>query len=184
MQPPPQNTDDAVCQVYSDALEHPDPAGDVTQWTLAAVLDHARQEATSIETYRRLGVTAEDPAIRAAMSLLVAEEEHHHQLFQELAVALRDTLEWRTIPVAPSAAINGPNGGSPGLAHELGGLAAEERRTAHELRELAYAERMVNAPVPSLLLECLAMDSDKHARLLTLLQRRVASPPPSQVDQT
>jgi rubrerythrin len=176
--PSPQGrtTEDAVREAYSDASQHPDPTGEVTQRVLAAVLDHTQEEAVSIATYRRLGETTRDPVLAAAMQLLVADEERHHQFFRDLAIALQDALEWRATPDAQAADSVLEGSGSMGLARELGALADAERRAAQDLRQLAFDERAVNAPVPSLLLEYMAMDSDKHARLLNLLQRRAAGP--------
>jgi hypothetical protein len=52
-------------------------------------------------------------------------------------------------------------------------LVDEERRGAHMMRDLAEREKGIDAGLDSLLLEMMAMDSEKHARLLQFVQQRL-----------
>jgi len=52
-------------------------------------------------------------------------------------------------------------------------LIDEEKTGARALRGLAQRERGLGGGLDSLLLEMMAMDSDKHARLLHFVQRRL-----------
>ena len=52
-------------------------------------------------------------------------------------------------------------------------LVDEERRSARMMRDLAQSEKGIDAGLDSLLLEMMAMDSEKHARLLQFVQQRL-----------
>ncbi len=52
-------------------------------------------------------------------------------------------------------------------------LIEEEKTGAQALRRLAQEERELDGGLGALLLEMMAMDSDKHARLLRFVQRRL-----------
>jgi hypothetical protein len=56
-------------------------------------------------------------------------------------------------------------------------LIKEEQDGARALRDLAARERGIDSGLDSLLLEIMALDSDKHARLLQFVQRRLARRP-------
>ena len=58
------------------------------------------------------------------------------------------------------------------IAHAL---VAEEQTGARALRHLAQREKGIDAGLHNLLLETMAMDSDKHARVLQFVERRLAT---------
>jgi hypothetical protein len=53
------------------------------------------------------------------------------------------------------------------------GLVDEERTGARMMRDLAHSARGIDAGLDSLLLEMMAMDSEKHALLLQFVQQRL-----------
>jgi len=52
-------------------------------------------------------------------------------------------------------------------------LVDEERSGARMMRDLAQREKGIDAGLDSLLLEMMATDSEKHARLLQFVQQRL-----------
>ena len=62
-----------------------------------------------------------------------------------------------------------------GLAKIARELVDEERPGARKMRELANKERGIDAGLHSLLLEMMALDSEKHAHLLLFVQQRLAT---------
>jgi hypothetical protein len=66
---------------------------------------------------------------------------------------------------------------STDLVETTHGLIREERTGARYLRDLAHRERDVSWGLPSLLIEMMAMDSEKHARLLQFVDDRLAKRP-------
>jgi hypothetical protein len=61
------------------------------------------------------------------------------------------------------------------LAAATSALIDEERTGARFLRDLAHDEKDIDGGLHSLLLEMMAMDSEKHARLLQFVQNRLAA---------
>ena len=159
--------------VHLDALRHPDPTGSGLQAPAAAVQTHMRTEVGSVQTYERLGRETSDPVVAVVMELLVEEEERHHALFQRIALSLEDRLNWAT------SAIDLLFGSAPSshsanrTVETVRALELDERRGAQELRNLAHRERGTETGLPCLLLETMAMDSDKHRHLLALVAHRL-----------
>lgn len=164
---PPAAVPDAIVEVHMDALRHPDPAGAELLSFLQAVEQHVRDEASSVATYRRLRREASDPLVRTAMDMLVRDEQRHHRLLRRIATSLWYQLTWQEAPAdvgtVPSTI----------SADEVRSLGQEERRGAIELRELARRQRSSNNELACLLLETMALDSEKHALLLTFVGRRL-----------
>ena len=142
---------------------------------LRAVDTHAAAEQEALGQYEYLAETSGDPVIALVMRLILDDEVRHHGLLHRMATTLRDALEWTSsaaaLPKAGTAQEPVP-GAFVGLARSL---IEEERTGARHLRRLAEQEKDINGGLDSLLLEMMAMDSDKHARLLQFVQRRLES---------
>jgi hypothetical protein len=139
---------------------------------LHAVDTHAAAEADALGQYEYLATASGDPVIALVMRLILDDEVRHHGLLHRMAATLRDALEWTTSPEAlpkgaPQARVSGP------FVTLARSLIEEERTGARALRHLAEQEKDINGGLDSLLLEMMAMDSDKHARLLQFVQHRL-----------
>jgi rubrerythrin len=139
---------------------------------LHAVDAHAAAEAEALNQYEYLATASGDPVIALVMRLILDDEVRHHGLLHRMAATLRDALEWTTSPEAlpkgaPHARVSGP------YAALARSLIEEERTGARALRHLAEQEKDINGGLDSLLLEMMAMDSDKHARLLQFVHQRL-----------
>ncbi len=171
---PQQQLEHAIDDVHIDALRHPDPSGRGLLRLLAAVRGHIRDETPSVLAYARLGRETSDPIVAVVMELLVEEEERHHTLLERIASSLQDRLDWA---MASSAL---PLGAEPAsrteheTAQTVRALEDEERRGAQALRDLAHREVTEETGLACLLLETMAMDSDKHAHLLAFVAERLA----------
>ena len=139
---------------------------------LHAVDTHAAAEADALAQYEYLAEASGDPVVALVMRLILDDEVRHHGLLHRMATTLRDALEWTSSPAAlPKGA---PAGRLPITFVKLAGSLIEEERTgARALRRLAEQEQDINGGLDSLLLEMMAMDSDKHARLLQFVERRL-----------
>ncbi len=152
-------------------MRHPDPAGCTLGSLLQAVNEHIHEEQTSILAYQRLGRTFADPVIAAVMQLILDDEARHHAAMQHIARTLNSALCWAPPPeTTPLAAEDVSE-----AIRELRSLADEERRGVSALHELARRGRDRNDDLCAVLLDAMAMDSDKHARLLELVIRRLAA---------
>jgi hypothetical protein len=84
-------------------------------------------------------------------------------------------LNWATdSPVLPIGE-EPPRQTDPEMVETVRELEDEERRGAQQLRDLAYRERTSETALPCLLLNAMAMDSDKHARLLAFVVEHLAA---------
>ncbi len=142
---------------------------------LRTVDTHAAAEQDALGQYEYLAEASGDPVIALVMRLILDDEVRHHGLLRRMAATLRDALEWTSSPAAlPKAGLRSqplPQAFVQ-LAHSL---IEEERTGARHLRRLAEQEKDINGGLDSLLLEMMAMDSEKHARLLQFVQRRLES---------
>jgi hypothetical protein len=92
-----------------------------------------------------------------------------------MQASLSDALNWTHSPEAL------PNTGTPQnpvarqLATNTRALIDEECTGAKYLRELARQQKKIDGGLHSLLLEMMAMDSEKHARLLQFVHERLAT---------
>jgi hypothetical protein len=160
-------------EVRLDSEQHPDPCGGGLATLLQAIQQHVEEEGSTVQTYARIRRETDDPAVACVMELLVDEEERHHALFERIATSLRDQFNWATesstLPLATAPA----GRADPETAQLVRDLEEEERRGAQALRELARPAGPGEPGLVCLLLEAMAMDSDKHARLLAFVSRRL-----------
>jgi rubrerythrin len=144
------------------------------EWLLDAVQRHANAEQDALVEYEHIASTSGDPVISLVMRLILDDEERHHGLLQRMQATLGDALNWTHSGNAL------PNTGTPQapIAAELStstrALIEEEHAGARYLRKLAHEQRSIDDGLHSLLLEMMAMDSEKHARLLEFVQHRLA----------
>jgi rubrerythrin len=145
------------------------------EWLLNAVERHASAEQDALDQYEFIGTASGDPVIALVMRLILEDEERHHGLLKRIESSLRDALNWTDSPdsLPRSATPQYPVGAE--LAVATRALIEEERTGAHYLRGLAHLEKEIDSGLHSLLLEMMAMDSDKHARLLQFVHERLAA---------
>jgi hypothetical protein len=145
------------------------------EWLRDAVERHALGERDALQHYERLRTATGDPVIALVMRLILEDEERHHGLLWRVEASLRDALDWTHSPNAlPETHIP-----QPPIAGDLVEIAraliVEERGGARHLRDLARSEERVGSELHVLLLELMAMDSDKHARLLEFVHHRLVA---------
>jgi hypothetical protein len=167
--------DDLLTGVRADVTFDHDPAGYNIERLLQGVDRHVEAEADALGQYEYLETASGDPVVALVMRLILDDEERHHTLLTRIASSLRDALNWTH---SANALPNRPTDARPALA-ELASIARalidEEKTGAQALRKLARRERDIDGGLDSVLLEMMAMDSDKHARLLQFVQRRLDS---------
>jgi hypothetical protein len=140
---------------------------------LAAVDHHVAEEAESVAAYRRLAEASGDPVVALLMRLVVDDEDHHHDLLVRIAATVRSILTRAdSLDTLPRAEVVT---GTPTkeLIAVTRAFIREERDGARQLRTLALKTSGLNAGLPKLLLETMALDSDKHERILRFILRRL-----------
>jgi hypothetical protein len=160
-------------EVHVDATLDKDPCGTGLQMLVQAVETQILEEETLVEAYWQLARETSDAVVATLMRLLAEDEERHHQLFEEIGRTLRDRLDWKAdVPTAVG-------GSGPGTERDIEwprrvrAFEANELRDAGALHELAHRAHMECEPLACQLLEAMAMDSDKHARLLRFVGHRL-----------
>jgi hypothetical protein len=149
------------------------PSGSV-EWLLDAVerQDVVEQDAHSPFEYLR--AASGDPVVALVVQLVLEDRERHHDLLKRIEATLRDganstqsdgALPTDTSPQPPV---------TKALLDTANALIKEEDISAYYLRDIAHREKDVGCGLESLLIEAMAMDSDKHARLLQFVRDRLA----------
>jgi rubrerythrin len=156
----------------STTLDH-GPTRGTSEWLLEAVERHATAEQDALAEYEFVAKASADPVIALVMRLILDDEERHHGLLRRIEATLRDALNWTHSP----SALPEPTLPQQPIARDLvaitRALVEEERTGARMMRDLAQREKGIDAGLDSLLLEMMAMDSEKHARLLQFVQQRL-----------
>jgi rubrerythrin len=161
-----------IAGVRSDVIGERDAVGDTIERLLQSVEKHVELEASALGQYDYLATASGDPVIALVMRLILEDEERHHGLLTRIAATLRDALYWTHSPEALPKTTEqaAPAADLAKIAREL---IDEEKTGARALRNLAQRERGLDSGLDSLLLEMMAIDSDKHARMLQFVQRRL-----------
>jgi rubrerythrin len=159
-----------------EAHEHHATPGSV-EWLLDAVERHAIAEQESLAQYESLRTASGDPVISLVMQLILDDEVRHHGLLKRIEASLRDALDWTHSPAALPAPVSPQQPVASELVESANALIKEERTGARYLRDLAHRQKDVNSGLQSVLIEMMAMDSEKHARLLQFVHDRLARRP-------
>jgi hypothetical protein len=149
------------------------PTPGTIDWLLNAVERHASAEANALSEYEFLAQASGDPVIALVMRLILEDEERHHGLLRRIEATLRDALNWTHSPSSLPTSSVPQQPISRDLVAITGTLVDEERSGAKFMRDLAQREKDIDAGLHSLLLEMMAMDSEKHARLLQFVRQRL-----------
>jgi len=159
--------------ITADLIGQYDPSGQTFIRLLNAIEHHASLEAEALGQYEHMAEASGDPVIALVMRLILEDEERHHGLLKRISSTLRDALNWTYSSNALPRATAGDVATDEDLPALARALIDEEMTGAQALRRLAQREKGLGGGLDSLLLEMMAMDSEKHARLLTFVQRRL-----------
>ncbi|MGB7950640.1 MAG: ferritin-like domain-containing protein [Candidatus Binatia bacterium] len=132
-------------------------------------------EAKWLKTYQEIADKAEDPLVRFLLSLIIADEERHHQIIDRMISRLKNDLAWtRSEGIrqrkSASAAKNA------GLRGILERFVAVERSGIKEYERLSRASGGLGHDLFGLLCRTMVYDSEKHIGILEFLQRRLREP--------
>jgi rubrerythrin len=132
---------------------------------------HLGNELDLLTAYKNAAVESKSPAFQYLVGLIIDDEMRHHQLFEELANALRSDVEMR--PVQPSVPDMGGFGELPDKVVELtDALLAREEQDASRLRRLERELRDVrDTTLWYLLVKVMELDTEKHAEILRFVRK-------------
>lgn len=138
------------------------------------LVQHADSEVSLIGSYRELADTPETPEpARFLIRLVIEDEERHHRLLRQIAIALGNGVAWRDEGDAvPHLA---PGRSPPRLRRVTRQFLDAEREDGKQLRELRKALRPVrDTTLWPLLLGLMERDTEKHVMLLTFIADHLA----------
>ena len=168
--------DDYLVGLRADVIGEHDPAGMTVERLLQAVERHIALESDTLDKYEDLAIESGDAVIALVMRLILDDEQRHHGLLTRIATTLRDGLNWTQSPEAlPKSHVGEETSRAAELAGAARLLIEEEHAGAQAMRRLAQQERGLDSGLDSLLLEMMAMDSEKHAHLLRFVEKRLAA---------
>ena len=138
-----------------------------TKETLAATFErHAEEEGKILTQYRTLAERLGDSPARFLIKLILTEEELHHELLRATAKWLREHsgAEGRPVP---------PGGSTEELLRLTEQLQHHERETIEACNGLRSNLSGTGGDLLSSVLDVMALDSEKHHRLLITVRRMI-----------
>lgn len=149
--------------------------GQTNEWWVRighAFSSHVRDEVYVLERYEALAQATSDPGTKFLLELILADEHRHHALFEELAnsAAAHPGPGTATVPPAPHP----EEAVVPELLEHTRQFLELERADAESLKELVRELRPAGDEMLwRLLVELMALDTQKHLKVLEYLERRL-----------
>jgi hypothetical protein len=143
------------------------PVNPVTRESLAAAFErHAEEEGKILAQYEALADKLREGPAKFLIRLILTEEELHHELLRATAKWLREhtTSEERSTP---------PVGSTEELWRRTEELQRHEVDTVEVCRKLRAELGGTGGALLASVLDVVAMDSEKHHRLLTTVLRMI-----------
>ncbi len=135
--------------------------------TLAAEFDrHVAEEDDILKEYRALSDKLSDGPLRVLVDHIVTEEEMHHFL-------LRTLSDWLRTPPAPVASLTDQGLDRDAILRYTTTLQDHETQTIEACRSLRSRLSGDEGEIFEALLDAIALDSEKHHRLLTTLGKTI-----------
>jgi hypothetical protein len=157
------------------SLAEPAPERSPVEELLEIMECHATDEEASLASYREIAETTQDPIVAFLMRMVLEDEDRHHTLLERMAATLRDSLAWRRSPDDLPSSILVDGRGLPETIAAIKEFAREERNGVKHLRALARENKRIHGGLFGLLLETMALDSEKHEMILHYIQDRLES---------
>lgn len=133
---------------------------------------HIAHEAHWLAEYRASAEEAADPLIRFLLSLIVADEERHHELTLRMIAKLKEELAWtRSKGLMPRLYEPGAKGKR--LLASVGSFLEAERKGIKEYKRMKALSQGMYRDVFSLLYGTMIHDSYKHVGILEFLRDKL-----------
>lgn len=157
---------------FSPAQE---PGTPPVELLLRALEAHETAEQKTLIDYERLLEDVHDPAVKLLMQLLVEDERRHHDLLRRMVTNLRGDIEWTHSRDLLPVDMQPGESDRKQLVETTRMRLNEERHGVRAFRELAREHRDLYDGLFALLFEVMAMDSEKHERVLTFIEQKLES---------
>jgi rubrerythrin len=135
-----------------------------------AFASHVRDESYVLDRYQELARSTADPGTRFLLELILADEHHHHQVFEQLRAAVTNDSSGNKMPRPPMPS-----------ADEVSVLLEQTQRFIEFEHEDAASLKALSRQLRSsetgtlwrLLVELMELDTEKHLRILDYLKRHL-----------
>jgi rubrerythrin len=135
-----------------------------------AFASHVRDESYVLDRYAELAASTADPGTRFLLQLILADEQRHHQVFEQLRAAAAPDASAENLPGPPDP----PAAEVPVLLEQTQRFIDFEHEDAASLKTL---DRQLRASETGtlwrLLVELMELDTEKHLRILDYLKRHL-----------
>jgi rubrerythrin len=133
---------------------------------------HAAHEERWLSSYRAIATEANDPQVRFLLSLIVADEERHHELTARMISKLKDESAWNRSAVV-SARAGETREAADGLLASAENFLDAERTGIKEYERLKKESRGLHRGLFALLYTTMVHDSHKHIEILNFLRSKL-----------
>jgi hypothetical protein len=138
-----------------------------------AFASHVRDESYVLDRYEDLARSTADPGTRFLLQLILADERHHHQVFEQLRAAAAPGASIENIPGPPEPSAEEV----PLLLEQTQRFIEFEHEDAASLKTLGRQLRASDTgSLWRLLVELMQLDTEKHLRILDYLKRHLEDP--------
>lgn len=143
----------------------------------AHLCSHAKVEGEILETYKELAKDDErSPAFRYLARMILEDEVRHHQVFDDLAEAIRQMSELRDED-EPIPSIRGLRADRDAIKEITKRLLEVERGDVKELKHLANELKdFGETTLWGLLVDLMLDDTHKHIKILRFIEERSQDP--------
>jgi len=149
------------------------PVNQTNEWWAAishAFASHVRDEGYVLDGYEELARSTADPGTKFLLELILADEHHHHQVFEDLSAAVAKESSGNKIPGPPAPSADE----APLLLEQTQRFIEFEREDAASLKALSRELRPTETgTLWRLLVELMQLDTEKHLRILDYLKRHL-----------
>jgi rubrerythrin len=131
---------------------------------------HLRDESYVLDRYEELAGSTTDSGTRFLLELILADEQHHHQVFEQLRATAAPDAGGDKLPGPPEP----PAAEVPLLLQQTQRFIEFEHEDAASLKALSRQLRSSETgTLWRLLVELMELDSQKHLRILDYLKRHL-----------
>jgi hypothetical protein len=162
-----------IALVPDSPWENPEPDGKSAVERLFAQLEaHEREEAESVKEYREAATQAPDAGYRFLMGLVLQDEERHHQLSQDMAAEVRQSLLWLRED-EPLPAMHPAPQARQALLDQTERFLRVEEDGERELTGLRHHVKDLNSGLLELIIDLMLSDTQKHVHILKYIRKQL-----------
>lgn len=136
---------------------------------------HENDEAEWLKMYQKIAGETDDPLVRFLLSLIIADEERHHEIIDRMISRLKNDLV-STRPYRISQRKKAADAKNAALRVMVERFLEVERNGIKEYEKLGKVSGGLGHDLFGLLCRTMVHDSAKHIGILDFLQRRLREP--------